>query len=61
MRPLYRGWIRVAALIADSDSFLLAALGPNCIRAYPVLMDGGLVVRALSGKPTVAHARVRGH
>mgnify|MGYP003133264871 FL=1 len=48
----YRGWIPGTALIADSDSFLLAVLGPNCIRAYPALLDGGMVVRALSGKPT---------
>ncbi len=33
MWPFDRGWNPVAALIAYSDSFLLAALGPDCIWA----------------------------
>ena len=28
-------WIPFAELIAGTDNFLLAALGPNCIRAHP--------------------------
>ncbi|WP_339686626.1 hypothetical protein, partial [Gimesia maris] len=39
MCPLYRDWISVAVLIADSDSFLLALLGPNYIRAHPVFLS----------------------
>ncbi len=39
MCPLYRDWISVAVLIAYSDSFLLALLGPNYIRAHPVFLS----------------------
>ncbi|QDT76921.1 hypothetical protein Mal35_03450 [Gimesia maris] len=35
----YRDWNPVAALITYSDSFLLAPLGPNYIRAYPVFLS----------------------
>ena len=35
----YRDWNPVAALITYSDSFLLALLGPKCVRAYPVFLS----------------------
>ncbi len=38
---LFWGWFPVSGLICCSDGFLLSALGPNFIRAYPV---GRLVV-----------------
>ncbi len=56
-------WVRKVWcwMVRGSCDLLLAALGPNFIRAHPVLLDGGLVVRIRSGKPTVARARGRGH
>ncbi len=40
--PGFHGWFPGSGLICCSDGFLLAALGPNFIRAYPFNWKGNL-------------------